>query len=49
MAATPLLEQWLDRVEGNPAYLLQNQFALEERRAQQARGGIRGLVETRPW
>ena len=44
---TPIMEQWLSQVEGDPAYLLRNQFSMEERRAQQKYG--RELMDTRPW
>ena len=43
----PMMEQWLDQVEGDPAYLLQNQFMLEEHQLMQRRGGR--LIEPRPW
>jgi Ca-activated chloride channel family protein len=43
----PLMEQWLDQVEGDPADLLRNQFMLEESRAMRNSRGM--LVETRPW
>jgi Ca-activated chloride channel family protein len=42
-----MLEQWLERIEGDPAYLLRNQFMIEERQAMEQYG--RGLMETRPW
>jgi Ca-activated chloride channel family protein len=42
-----MMEQWLDRIEGDPAYLLRNQFAIEERQAMERRP--RELMETRPW
>jgi Ca-activated chloride channel family protein len=41
-----LLEQLLEQAEGAPAYLLRNQFRLEEQRALRSRGG---LHEPRPW
>jgi Ca-activated chloride channel family protein len=43
----PMMEQWLEQVEGDPTYLLQNQFMLEEHQLMQRRGGR--LIETRPW
>jgi hypothetical protein len=42
-----LMEQWLDQIEGDPGYLLRNQFILEERSAQRQRG--LPLREPRPW
>jgi Ca-activated chloride channel family protein len=42
-----MMEQWLDRIEGDPAYLLRNQFMLEERQQLERKG--RRLMETRPW
>jgi hypothetical protein len=42
-----LLELWLDRIEGDPAQLLRNQFWLEEQRAMAQEAGA--LVEIRPW
>jgi Ca-activated chloride channel family protein len=42
-----LMEQLLDQVEGNPAYLMRNQFRLEEQRLMSARRGQ--LYEPRPW
>ncbi len=42
-----MLEQWLERIEGDPAYLLRNQFMIEEQQAMERYG--RRLVETRPW
>ena len=41
------MEQWLDQIEGNPAYLLRNQFMLEEQRQMRVQG--RPLREPRPW
>jgi Ca-activated chloride channel family protein len=41
-----LMEQLLDQVEGNPAYLMRNQFMLEEQRMSD-KGGR--LYEPRPW
>jgi hypothetical protein len=41
-----LMEQLLDQVEGNPAYLMKNQFMLEEQRMRD-KGGQ--LYEPRPW
>jgi hypothetical protein len=45
-AAMVLVEQWLQQAEGDPAYLLRNQFRLEEQRAVKQLGG---LHEPRPW
>lgn len=45
-ASLALLEQLLEQAEGAPAYLLRNQFRLEEHRAMRNRGG---LNEPRPW
>ncbi|MDH3559462.1 MAG: hypothetical protein OEN52_00720, partial [Gammaproteobacteria bacterium] len=42
-----MLEQWLERIEGDPAYLLRNQFMIEERQAMEQYG--RTLMENRPW
>jgi Ca-activated chloride channel family protein len=42
-----LMEQLLDQVEGNPAYLMKNQFMLEEQRVMSDRRGQ--LYEPRPW
>ncbi len=42
-----MVEQWLDRVEGDPGRLLQSQFMLEERRQWERSGGQ--WVEPRPW
>ena len=42
-----LMEQLLDRVEGNPAYLMKNQFMLEEQRMMSDQRGQ--LYEPRPW
>ena len=42
-----LMDQWLERIEGDPAYLLRNQFMLEEKRALEQNG--RELMESRPW
>jgi Ca-activated chloride channel family protein len=44
---SPMMEQWLEQIEGDPAYLLRNQFMMEEQRTLRQRGG--GLRETRPW
>ena len=44
---TPMMEQWLQQIEGNPAYLLRNQFMMQERRMLNREG--RPLRETRPW
>jgi Ca-activated chloride channel family protein len=42
-----MMEQWLEQIEGDPAYLLRNQFMIEERLELEKRG--RMLMETRPW
>ncbi len=42
-----VMEQWLEQIEGDPAYLLLNQFRIEEQQAMQREG--RQLLETRPW
>jgi Ca-activated chloride channel family protein len=42
-----MMEQWLERIEGDPAYLLRNQFMIEERQALDRHRGL--LMETRPW
>jgi hypothetical protein len=42
-----LMEQLLDQVEGNPAYLMRNQFMLEEQRMMSDQRGQ--LYEPRPW
>ena len=46
-APPSLMEQWLQQVEGNPAYLIRNQFMLEEQRMMSGRGAP--LHEPRPW
>ena len=43
----PLMEQWLDQVEGDPTQLMQQQFKLEEYKYLRSRGGRDR--ETRPW
>ncbi|MCB1831629.1 MAG: hypothetical protein KDI35_16440, partial [Gammaproteobacteria bacterium] len=46
-AASLLMEQWLHQIEGNPAYLLRQQFGQEEQRLiRQQRGPV---SEPRPW
>ena len=45
--AMGLMEQWLQQAEGNPAYLMRNQFLLEEQRAVSTRSAP--LREPRPW
>ena len=45
-AASLLMEQWLQQIEGNPAYLLQRQFSQEEQRLMRQQGVIN---EPRPW
>ncbi len=42
-----IMEQWLDQIQGDPAFLLHNEFMLEESRAKQLKG--RPLREPRPW
>jgi hypothetical protein len=43
----PMMEQMLDRAEGDSRILLRNQFKNEERWERERRGGW--LVEPRPW
>jgi Ca-activated chloride channel family protein len=42
-----IMDQWLEQIEGDPAYLLLNQFRIEEQQELQRYG--RRLIETRPW
>lgn len=42
-----VMEQWLERVEGDPGVLMRSQFMLNERRQWEESGGR--LVEPRPW
>ena len=42
-----MMEQWLEQIEGDPAFLLRNQFLIEERRQLEQRGSM--LMESRPW
>ena len=42
-----MMEQWLERIEGDPAYLMRNQFMIEEQLEMQRNG--RRLMESRPW
>ena len=42
-----VMDFWLERIEGDQASLLKNQFWLEERRTMQGGGGA--LFEPRPW
>jgi hypothetical protein len=42
-----VMEQWLEQIEGDPAYLLLNQFRIEEQQEYQRNG--RQLMEARPW
>jgi Ca-activated chloride channel family protein len=42
-----MMEQWLERIEGDPAYLMRNQFMIEEQLEMQRSG--RRVMETRPW
>ena len=42
-----MMEQWLEQIEGDPAFLLRNQFLIEERQQLEQRGGA--LMESRPW
>ena len=41
-----LMEQLLDQVEGDPVYLMRNQFMLQEQRINRKDGQ---LYEPRPW
>ncbi|HFD79305.1 MAG TPA: hypothetical protein ENK05_02775 [Gammaproteobacteria bacterium] len=45
--AVILMDKLLEQVEGNPAYLMKNQFMLEEQRLVNQQG--RRLYEPRPW
>jgi Ca-activated chloride channel family protein len=42
-----MMDQWLEQIEGDPSYLLRNQFMIEERQELDRRG--RMVMETRPW
>ena len=42
-----VMEQWLEQIEGDPAYLLLNQFRIEEQQALYRNRRL--LMETRPW
>jgi Ca-activated chloride channel family protein len=42
-----MMDQWLEQIEGDPSYLLRNQFMIEERQELDRRG--RTVMETRPW
>jgi Ca-activated chloride channel family protein len=42
-----VMEQWLDQVEGDPSYLMRNQFMIQEAQQMRSRGGA--VQETRPW
>jgi hypothetical protein len=42
-----MMDQWLENIEGDPAYLLRNQFMIEEQQQLNRRGRV--LMETRPW
>jgi Ca-activated chloride channel family protein len=42
-----IMEQWLDQVEGDPSFLMRNQFMIEEAQYMRSRGGA--IRETRPW
>jgi hypothetical protein len=42
-----VMEQWLERVEGDPGLLMRSQFMLNERRQWEESGGR--LSEPRPW
>ncbi|MCB1750574.1 MAG: tetratricopeptide repeat protein [Gammaproteobacteria bacterium] len=46
-AASLLMEQWLHQIEGNPAYLLRQQFGQEEQRLIRLQRGP--VSEPRPW
>ena len=43
----PMMEQWLEQIEGDTTYLLRNQFLIEEQRELKRHG--RKLLEPRPW
>ena len=43
----PMMEQWLEQTEGDPTYLLRNQFLIEEQLELRRRGPR--MVEPRPW
>ncbi len=47
MPAEWIVEQWLERIESDPARLLRSQFVIEERREWERQGGM--FVEPRPW
>ena len=47
MPTEMLVEQWLDRIEADPARLLRNQFRVEEQREWQSSQG--SLLESQPW
>ena len=47
MPAEWIVEQWLERIESDPARLLRSQFVIEERREWEKQGGM--FVEPRPW
>ena len=47
MPAECIVEQWLERIESDPARLLRSQFVIEERREWEKQGGM--FVEPRPW
>ena len=47
MPTEMLVEQWLDRIEADPARLLRNQFRVEEQREWQSSQG--SLLEPQPW
>ena len=42
-----MMEQWLERIEGDPSYLLRNQFMIREQ--QEMQNYRQRFVETRPW
>jgi len=42
-----ILEQWLDQVEGDPSYLMRNEFMIDEAQYLRSRGG--SAREIRPW
>ena len=44
---SPIMEQWLEQVEGDPRQLLRNKFILEEQRLIQSRRAP--FRESRPW
>jgi len=47
LPTSPIMEQWLEQVEGDPRQLLRNKFMLEEQRMIQSR--LAPFREPRPW